>query len=209
MKTARVTSLVMMCVIMAIVALVVLAGCARNRPSEKPPIHFNQNMDDQPRFKQQTYSAFYDNHSAMRMPVEGTVARGSLREDSVFYTGYDGKGRLVKTNPLPMTMDLLRRGEERFNIYCSSCHGRTGDGQGAVVIRGLIAPPSFHEQRLVDTGDGHIFEVITNGLRNMPTYKYQIPVEDRWAIVAYFRALQRSQRAHIEDIPADMRQDLH
>jgi hypothetical protein len=186
--------------------LLVLAGCTRHRTSEKPPIHLNQNMDDQPRYKAQAYSPFFANHMAMRDPVAGTIARDQLHEDVEYYTGRDKDSNLVKKNPLPVTMKLLRRGEERYNIYCSPCHSRVGDGRGIVVIRGLVPPPSFHEDRLRQIEDGHIFEVITNGLRNMPPYKYQIPVADRWAIVAYFRALQKSHEVPAELVPESMRQ---
>ena len=188
-----------------VLALLVL-GCTRGQPSRRPPIHLQQNMAEQPKYKQQTESHFYADGSAMRMPVEGTVARGSLHPDSLgFYTGYDAKGKLVEENPFPITMELMKRGQQRFNIYCSPCHDQLGTGQGIVVKKGMLPPPSFHEQRLVDTADGHFFEVMTNGLRNMPPYRFQIPVKDRWAIVAYLRALQRSRRATIDDIPVDKR----
>lgn len=191
--------------------LVAVLGCTRGMPSAKPPIHPNQNMDDQPKYKPQASSEFFVNGQAMRLPVDGTVARGWLHEDVVYYTGKTKDGNLVKKNPVPVTLPLIKRGQQRFNIYCSPCHGRTGEAQGIkgiVVQKGMLAPPSFHEQRLRDVEDGHIFDVITNGIRNMPPYKYQIPVEDRWAIVAYFRALQLSQNAKAEDVPAAVRQDL-
>jgi len=194
-----------------ILGLILVTGCARNRPSDKPPIHLNTNMDEQPKYKPQAASEFFVNGQAMRQPVEGTVARGWLREDAVYFTGKTETGKLVKENPVPVTMVLLERGRERFDIYCSPCHGRTGAAQdikSIVVQKGMLAPPSFHEQRLRDIEDGHIFDVITNGIRNMPPYKYQIPVEDRWSIVAYFRALQRSQNATVEDVPESMRQGL-
>lgn len=106
-------------------------------------------------------------------------------------------------------MQLLQRGQERFNIYCSPCHGKTGDGKGIIVQRGMLPPPSFHEARLLQAPDGHFFDVISNGIRNMPTYRHQIPVSDRWAIVAYLRALQRSQNATINDIPVDLRGNVN
>jgi hypothetical protein len=174
-------------------------------PSEKPPIHLVQNMDDQPKVKPQSESGFYADGLAMRLPVEGTVARGMLRPDSsFFYEGRDNEGRLVAESPLITTMELLERGRGRFDIYCAPCHGRAGNGVSTVVKRGMLAPPSFHEQRLRDTADGHFFDVMTNGVRNMPPYKYQIPAEDRWAIVAYIRALQRSQNASEKDLPSDV-----
>jgi mono/diheme cytochrome c family protein len=185
-----------------------LMGCAHNRPSEKPPIPLQQNLAAQPRYKPQAASSFYDDGLAMRLPVEGTVARGSIRDDSVYFAGKTGRGAPADANPLPISMALLERGRDRYDVFCTPCHGATGDGGGTVIKRGMIAPPSFHEQRLVDTADGHIYDVIANGVRNMPAYKYQIPVEDRWAIVAYFRALQRSQRATLEDVPSDKRQPV-
>ena len=180
-------------------------GCSRQMPSEKPPIHLVQNMDDQAKVKPQSESGFYADGLAMRPPVEGTVARGMLRLDSsFFFTGKDNNGRLVEKSPLVTTMELLDRGRGRFNIFCAPCHGRVGNGVSTVVKRGMLAPPSFHEQRLRDTADGHFFDVMTNGVRNMPPYKYQIPAEDRWAIIAYIRALQRSQNASEKDLPADV-----
>ncbi len=191
--------------------LVIALGCARNRPSDKPPIHLNTNMDEQPKYKPQAASEFFVDGQAMRQPVEGTVARGWLNEDVVFYTGRTEDGKLVKTSPVLVTMSLLERGRERFDIFCSPCHGKTGAAQDTTAIivkKGMLAPPSFHEQRLRDVEDGHIFDVMTNGIRNMPPYKYQISAEDRWAIVAYFRALQRSQNAAIDDVPESLRQDI-
>jgi hypothetical protein len=189
---------------LALLALVV--GCTRQRPSDKPPIHLNQNMDDQEKYKAQAPSPFFDDGKAMRNPVEGTVARGQLREDVVYYTGKDRSGKLVTDNPVQITMELLRRGQDRYDIYCSPCHGRVGDAQSMVVQRGWVPPPaSLHDDRLRDIEDGHIFDVITNGIRNMPAYKYQIAVEDRWAIVAYFRALQKSQNAGSDEVPASAR----
>ena len=105
-------------------------------------------------------------------------------------------------------MQLLKRGQERFNIYCAPCHGQTGDGQGIVVQRGYLPPPSYHQDRLRKMPDGYIFDVITNGVRNMPSYRHQVPVADRWAIVSYLRALQRSQNATINDIPPEMRETV-
>ena len=153
-------------------------------------------------------SCYQGRPSAMRMPVEGTVARGWLREDVEYYTGIDSRGDTIKTSPVPTTMALLMRGQERFGIYCTPCHGRIGDGQGMVVKRGMLPPPSFHDPRLREAGDGHYFNVITNGIRNMQSYRYQVPVEDRWAIIAFVRALQRSQHSSNNDIPAEVLKQL-
>lgn len=187
----------------------VMVGCARERPSRRPPIHPNPNMDVQEKFDPQAENAFFPDSSAMRRPPEGTVARGMLHGDSAFfYTGRDDDSVLVSRNPLRPTMAVLTRGQERYDIYCSPCHGRTGTGQGIVVKRGLVPPPSFHDDRLRQIEDGHIFEVISGGLRNMPPYRYQIPPEDRWAIITYFRALQRSQNATVLDVPSEVREKL-
>ena len=144
----------------------------------------------------------------MRTPVAGTVARGELRADVEYYTGKDEKGNLVKKSPVPLTMALLKRGQERYNIYCVPCHGGTGAGNGIVVKRGYLPPPSYHTDLLRGQPDGHFFDVMTNGIRNMASYKSQVPVADRWAIVAYIRALQKSQSAGLEDIPVEIRKDL-
>ena len=142
------------------------------------------------------------------MPVDGTVARGELQEPVSYFQGKYADGGFVKKAPVTFTASLFKRGQERYDIYCTPCHGRNGYGQGIVVKKGFLPPPSFHLDRLRDSADGYIFDVITNGIRNMPSYKYQIPVADRWAIVAYFRALQRSQNATRDDIPEDVRETL-
>lgn len=185
-----------------IAAALVMAGCTRHETSEKPPVKLEQNMYDQPKYKAQAESHFFADGLSMREPVEGTVARGWLRADSSFYyEGKDAQGKLVRKAPVPMTMERLQRGRQRFNIYCAPCHGRVGNGQGMIVKKGMLAPPSYHDQRLRDIEDGHFFDVMTNGIRNMPTYRYQIPVDDRWAIVGYIRALQRSENASDRDVP--------
>jgi len=182
-------------------------GCFRGMPSDKPPIHLNPNMDHQEKYLPQSESNFFANGSSMRLPVPGTVARGDLRDDDAYYRGMDANGKPIKKIPVPVTMQLLKRGQERFNIYCSPCHSRVGDGKGMVVKKGFLPPPSFHTDLLRSYPDGHVFDVISHGIRNMPAYGPQIPVADRWAIVAYFRALQRSQHAKIEDLPEEIRAD--
>ncbi|MBK7142326.1 MAG: cytochrome c [bacterium] len=194
--------------LLSIGCLLALGGCMRGTPSDKPPIHMNPNMDDQSRYDVQSKSPFFADSATMRIPPAGTVARGFLRENDALHSGTNPDGSLFDGMPVPITMQLLQRGQERYNIFCSPCHGRTGDGKGIVVNRGLLPPPSFHEQRLVDTANGYIFNVITNGIRNMPPYRFQVSVEDRWAIIAYFRALQRSHAATINDVPQEMRGTL-
>ena len=185
--------------------ILVSAGCYRGKPSKAPPIHINPNMDDQPRFNAQKASDFFEDGRAMRDLIEGTLPRGFLREDVVYYTGKDASGKLVKKSPVAPSMEVLLRGQERFNIYCSPCHSRLGDGRGMVVQRGMFPPPTYHQARIRDIEDGHIFDVISNGIRNMPSYRSQIPVSDRWAIVNYLRVLQRSQNATLKDIPESER----
>jgi mono/diheme cytochrome c family protein len=179
-----------------LLALVSLTGCTGPDVSEQPPIHLVQNMDDQPKVKQQSESRFYADGLAMRQPVEGTVARGQLREDSAFYyAGLNDDSSFVTTNPRDGTIGLPDRGKGRFGIYCVPCHGPLGDARSVMVEKKIPIPPSFHEQRLRDSTDGYFYHVITNGLGNMPPYKYQIPPRDRWAIVAHLRSLQQSQPA--------------
>jgi mono/diheme cytochrome c family protein len=190
------------------VSLPLLTACLQERPSDMPPIHLNPNMDSQPKYRAYRESKFFSDQSGMRQPVAGTVAIGNLREDSKYYAGKEANGNFVKQMPVPMNMDLLQRGHERFNIYCSPCHSRVGDGKGIVVQRGMLPPPSFHEARLLAVEDGYIFDVITNGIRNMPSYRHQVSVADRWAIVSYLQALQRSQNAKLSDVPEEMQGQL-
>ncbi len=188
------------------VLLSMSSGCYQGRPSEKPPIHVNPNMDNQEKYTAQSESQFFADNASMRTPVAGTISRGNLKEDTAYYEGKSGKDKngndlFIHPSPVKVSMDLLNRGQERYNIYCSVCHGKTGEGNGIVVQRGLLPPPTFHDDRLRGQEDGYIFDVITNGKGNMPSYKHQVSVEDRWAIVGYLRALQRSQNASAEDVP--------
>ena len=189
----------------ALLAVGALIGCERGLPSRKPPIHLNPDMDHQPKFLPQSENDFFADDAAMRVPVPGTVERDFLHEDVRYYSGKDERGRYIEENPAKIDMQLLDRGQERFNIYCSPCHSRAGDGRGIMVNRGYVPPPSFHQDFLRDTADGFLFDVITNGVRNMPSYSHQVPVDDRWAIIAYIRALQRSRNAAIEDVPEELR----
>jgi hypothetical protein len=186
----------------------IVFSCSQERPSENPPIHLNPNMDDQPKYEAMEESKFFKDKSSMRMPVAGTVARGKLNENQNYYFGKEEDGNFIKKMPVKITLPLLKRGQERYEIYCTPCHGSTGAGQGIVIKKGFLAPQSYHIDRLRDIEDGYIYDVISNGIRNMPSYGYQIPVADRWAIVAYVRALQRSQNATVKDVPEDIKKNM-
>jgi mono/diheme cytochrome c family protein len=163
-----------------------------------------QDMHDQPKMRPLRGSAMFDDHRSARPLVPGTVARGTLREDTVFYTGKVGK-EFVKELPVPLTAQLLARGQTEFQIFCSPCHGRTGRGDGMVVQRGFKAPPSYHTDQLRGMPIGYFYDVITNGFGAMPDYAEQVPPADRWAIAAYVRALQLSQYAPADLVPGDKR----
>jgi len=187
---------------------------ARSVKTSKPRIHLIPDMDSQPKFKSQAGNDLFADRRAMRPPVEGTVARGALMDDDAVYRGKDGDG-WVTTIPVPMTMALLERGRDRYGIYCAPCHGQAGYGDGMVaktadeLQEGTWTPPSsFHTDTVRERPAGQLFNSITHGIRNMPAHGPQIEVPDRWAIVAYVRALQRSQNASIDDVPAAERAGL-
>ena len=164
-------------------------------------------MYDQPRYDPLEASSFFPDGMSARLPVPGTVARGQLHEDEAFYTGKRGNG-YVNELPVKLERQLLLRGQERFNIYCAVCHSRTGDGDGMIVQRGFRRPPTYHSDRLRNAPLGHFYDVITNGFGAMPKFNVQIEPRDRWAIVAYIRALQLSQNARLQDLPPKIRAEL-
>jgi mono/diheme cytochrome c family protein len=164
-------------------------------------------MHDNPRYEPLEQSAFFTDGRSQRPLVANTVARGQLREDEHLYTG-KVNGQLATSFPLPVNATLMLRGQERYNVFCSPCHGRTGLGDGMVVRRGYRAPTSFHDERLRQAPPGYIFDVVTHGFGAMPDYATQVPVADRWAIAAYVKALQLSQHATVNDVPADRRGEL-
>ena len=166
-----------------------------------------QDMHDQPKYESLEASTFFPDGRAARPLVPGTVARGHLREDTHLYEGKVG-GKPAETFPFPIDLKTLQRGQQRYNIYCSPCHDRVGSGNGMVVRRGFRAPPSYHIERLRQVPPGYLYDVITNGFGAMQDYAAQIPVRDRWAIVAYVRALQLSQNARLNDVPETERQNL-
>lgn len=167
-----------------------------------------RDMQDQPKYIPLRPSDFFaDGRSARPLP-EGTVARGQLRADRVFYTGKSGDTYVDKL-PFPVTRQVLERGHERFNIYCTPCHGRLGNGLGMIVQRGFKRPPSYHIDRLRQVPIGYFYDVITNGFGAMADYSAQVAPRDRWAIAAYIRVLQFSQQASLQDVPPEHRPELN
>jgi mono/diheme cytochrome c family protein len=166
-----------------------------------------QDMHDAPRYEAFEASTSFADGRASRTAPAGTVARGWLREDEALYTG-KVNGQLVEAVPFAVTYDDLKRGQERFNIFCTPCHGRLGDGQGMVVQRGLRQAASYHQDRLRQERIGYFYDVITNGFGAMQGYAEQVPVRDRWLIASYVRVLQYSQYASVNDVPADRRREL-
>jgi mono/diheme cytochrome c family protein len=171
-------------------------------------------MDNQGRYKAQQLNTWFADTRAMRLPVAGTVARGELRADDHYYRGIQDDD-YASEFPMQLTASLLARGRQRYDIHCAPCHGMAGYGDGIVARRAdrleqgtWVAPASLHVEPAYSRPVGHLYNTITNGIRSMPGYASQIPVEDRWAIVSYLKALQRSQRADLEDVPPDERQSL-
>jgi hypothetical protein len=184
----------------ALVALAALSGC-RGQTSKDSPIVGIRGMYDQPRYDMQSKSEFFADRRTMRSPVEGTIAReqqidvdpevggGRTRDDS----GYVLTVPPIVVERMGGAEAFVARGQERFNIYCTPCHDATGSGHGMAVKHGMLAPPTFHQDRIRHMPDGQLFATISNGIRNMPAYGISVPAFDRWAIVAYVRALQLSQ----------------
>jgi cbb3-type cytochrome c oxidase subunit III len=184
-----------MAIVAAVLCLLALAGC-------------RQNMHNQAKYVPLRESDFFaDGTSARPLPAH-TVARGYLRADTAAATGLARDGKPIADFPLPMTRALLLRGEQRYNIFCSPCHDRVGTGRGMVVERGYKQPPSYHIDRLRSAPVGYLYNVITEGFGVMPSYASQVPPADRWAIVAYVRALQLSQNARLADLTPEERQRL-
>ena len=183
--------------------LVLTVGCSGNTGLEK----VRQAMYDQAKYDPLEASEFFANGMASRKPVAGTVARGQLKTDLHLYEGRV-KGELATTMPFELTTDVIQRGQERYDIFCTPCHGGLGAGDGMVVRRGMKAPPSFHIDRLRKVPIGHTFDVMTNGFGAMYSYASRIPVHDRWAIAAYVCALQLSQNAGLQDVPQAERAGL-
>ena len=176
----------------ATAALLLASGCR----------YLKQDMANQPKNKALSPSEFFDDGRSERPLVENTVARGSIADDDLIVP------KDSNSFPLPVNRELLDRGEDRYKIFCTPCHGLQGDGNGMIVMRGMKHPPSFHQDRLRQAPNGYFFDNITNGFGAMYSYSAQIPPRDRWAIIAYVRALQLSRNAKVADLPAALRGQL-
>jgi len=186
---------------LALTALVA-SGCARGCTSSRPPIHLNPSMDDQPKVRPQAASPFFYDGAGMRPPVPGTVAIGGLKEDAAFFTGKGADGQFVAAIPMPADEAMLERGRQRYVIYCQPCHDARGDGKGILFQRGSVPTATFHQDKVLKYPDGQLFDVITNGMGLMPSYRWPIPPSDRWAIIAHVRELQRDRLARAAAAPA-------
>jgi len=187
--------------LMIAIVSMALVSC-RGTIKEKPPIHPNMNMDQQNRFEAMEKNEFFADGRAMRQPVEGTVARGNLRLDSAYYAGINEDGSYVTEIPHEITRSFVNRGRDQYEVFCAVCHGSVGAGKGIIMEGryGYVPAPTYHSDRLRDAPDGQLYSAIAYGVRSMPSYATQIEVEDRWAIVSYIRALQKSQYVTEEEL---------
>jgi mono/diheme cytochrome c family protein len=190
--------------LISLAAALALLGC-RGSTSTKPPIHLNENMDEQVRLDPQESSPFFKDGRGTRPPVEGTVAARATPLDPGFENGKVGEQWLTDL-PAQVKLDkaLLERGQQRYAIYCMPCHDAEGTGKGTVVERGMLPPPSFHDDRLRALAVGQLYDIVRHGIRNMPAYGPQVPPADRWAIAAYVRTLQRSRMATLAQVPPEV-----
>lgn len=198
MQTRRIAQLLL------VVAASSLLGACSNFTSRQPPIWVWDDMKKQDKYKAQMSSQFFSDGRASRRPVEGSMAQEMYRADEPYATGVAADNTYVAKNPEPLTKATLLEGQTKFNIYCAPCHDRTGSGRGVVPLKATWVPGNLHDDRIVNYVDGEIFHVITMGRRSMPGYRFQVSEKDRWAIVAYVRALQRSWRGTMNDVPADL-----
>jgi hypothetical protein len=179
-------------------ALVLLAACGITGCNNT----LRQDMANQPRVNPLAPSQFFDDGRSERPIIDNTVARGSIENDALFVP------KDSNAFPLPLTKELLERGQERYAIFCTPCHGLQGDGQGMIAMRGMKHPPSYHQDRVRAEPNGYYYDVVTNGFGAMYGYSAQIPPRDRWAIIAYVRALQLSRNAPVGGLPAELREKL-
>jgi Cytochrome C oxidase, cbb3-type, subunit III len=181
---------------------IVLGLCAAMLSVVGGGCQIRQDMADQPKNTPLSPSPFFDDGRSERPLIENTVARGSIADEDLFVP------KESNAFPLPLTPELLNRGHERYRIFCSPCHGIQGDGNGMVSMRGMKHPPSYHDPRLRQVSNGYLYDVITNGFGGMLSYSAQVPPADRWAIIAYVRALQLSRNAPVSELPPDVRAKL-
>jgi hypothetical protein len=196
---------ILLLVIIGVVGVAGFRGCV----SRRPPLEIFPDMKRQPRLRPQKPNPFFADGRSSRLPVPGTIARGSPFEDTPVNTGrVTGTTNWVETNPLPITAELLARGRERFTIYCSRCHGEVGDGNGITTKYGMLRAGNFHDPRLIQMTDGEIFNTVTMGKNQMPSYASQVTLTDRWAVIAYVRVLQRTRLGTLADVPEEIRPSL-
>ena len=194
--------------ILAIVTLIGVAGF-RGDVSRKPPIEVFPDMDRQMKLRPQEPNAVFGNDRSSQPYVEGTIFRGMPYQDTPMNTGrISGSTNWVETVPVALTDELMARGQQRYNIHCLPCHGAAGDGKGITSKYGMVAVANFHDARLVSMTDGEIFNTITHGKNLMGSYGANIRIEDRWAIIGYVRALQRSRLATLDEVPENQKAAL-
>lgn len=197
-------------IILTLMAATVLsiAGC-RGTLSRKPPLEVFPDMKRQPKLRPQKVSPFFADHRTSRLPAPGAIPVNALLEDTPLASGHvPGTTNFVELNPMPMSAGLLERGRKRYAIYCAPCHSPVGDGNGVITKYGLLRAGNYHEPRIVRMPDGEIFNTVTHGKNQMPSYASQVAVTDRWAIIAYIRALERARLGATNDVPAENRLTL-
>jgi len=193
---------------LTVLAVMLIAG-KRGDTTRRPPIELFPDMDRQPKLRPQAGNDFFADGLSSRLPVAGTVARGMPYEENEVTSGkIPGTTNWVATIPLPVTAEMMRRGQERYQIYCSPCHGAVGDGKGITSKYGMGATANLHDNRVVHLEDGDIYNTVTHGKNLMGGYGSRLSVEDRWAVIAYVRALQHSRLAYLEDVPPAQRDQL-
>ncbi len=198
----------LLALVLAVISAVSILGFRGDKTTNRP-LEIFPDMDDQSKYKPQTESDFFADGRSDRLPVQGAIARGFLKDDDHLHFGKDGDAWAAGfPEQIVINNDLMAKGQNKYTVYCSMCHGGVGDGNGVTKTRGMIVTPSYHNNRLRDMTDGEIFNTITNGKGLMGYYKDKLSVEERWAVIAYVRALQRSQHASVDDVPQAERKDL-
>lgn len=194
--------------LMAVATMSLLQAACSNFTTREPPVWVWSDMKKQDKYKAQAESQFFADGRASRRLVEGAVAQELYRAETPKATGVEDNGTYVARNPLPLTKDVLLRGQQRYNIYCAPCHDRTGSGKGPIPAKTVWIPGNLHDPRIVGMVDGELYHVVSMGRRSMPGYRFQVTEQDRWAIVAYVRALQRASLATMADVPAEMQEKV-